>query len=28
MTGRMIAALAVGEHMNIDMAPYRLDRFA
>ena len=28
MTGRMIAALVVGERLNIDMAPYRLDRFA
>ena len=28
MTGRMIAALVVGERLNIDMTPYRLDRFA
>ncbi|GBE42973.1 MAG TPA: FAD-dependent oxidoreductase [Rhizobiales bacterium] len=27
MTGRMVAALAAGEPLNIDMAPYRLDRF-
>jgi D-amino-acid dehydrogenase len=28
MTGRMIAALASGEPLNIDMKPYRIDRFA
>lgn len=28
MTGRMIAALAVGERLNVDMQPYGLDRFA
>jgi len=27
MTGRMVAALAAGEPLNIDMTPYRLDRF-
>ena len=27
MTGRMIAALATKEPINIDMAPYRIDRF-
>ncbi len=27
MTGRLIATLAVGERPNIDMAPYRIDRF-
>ena len=27
MTGRMIAALASGEPLNIDMTPYRIDRF-
>lgn len=27
MTGRMIAALAAGEPLNVDMAPYRINRF-
>lgn len=27
MTGRMLAALVTGEPLNMDMAPYRLDRF-
>ena len=27
MTGRMLAALAIGERLNIDMAPYRIERF-
>jgi D-amino-acid dehydrogenase len=27
MTGRMIAALAAGVPLNIDLTPYRLDRF-
>lgn len=27
MTGRMVAALAAGEPLNLDMTPYRLDRF-
>ncbi len=27
MTGRMVAALAAGEPLNMDMTPYRLDRF-
>ena len=27
MTGRMLAALAAGEPLNMDMTPYRLDRF-
>ncbi len=27
MTGRMVAALAAGEPLNIDMTPFRLDRF-
>jgi D-amino-acid dehydrogenase len=27
MTGRMIAAMASGEPLNIDMKPYRIDRF-
>ncbi len=28
MTGRMLAALVSGEPLNMDMAPYRLDRFS
>ena len=27
MTGRMVAALASGEPLNVDMTPYRIDRF-
>jgi D-amino-acid dehydrogenase len=27
MTGRMLAALVAGEPLNVDMTPYRLDRF-
>ena len=27
MTGRMLAALVAGEPLNVDMAPYRVDRF-
>lgn len=28
MTGRMLAALVTGEPLNVNMAPYRLDRFS
>jgi len=28
MTGRIIAALASGERMNLDLRPYRPDRFS
>ncbi|MDE0812196.1 MAG: FAD-binding oxidoreductase, partial [Alphaproteobacteria bacterium] len=27
MTGRMVAALASAEPLNVDMTPYRIDRF-
>jgi len=27
MTGHMVAALAADEPLNMDMTPYRLDRF-
>ena len=28
MTGRMLAALVSAEPLNVEMAPYRLDRFS
>jgi D-amino-acid dehydrogenase len=28
LTGRIIGALAAGESLNIDLTPYRADRFA